>query len=71
MKKNYVTPEITVIQLEALCGGGMTTASVFKGSIDKGECISNFEVLNEDRTKNDTEYKNLWGESNSDKWGDD
>ena len=68
MKKNYITPEIDVIQPEDLCDGGMTRASVFKGSTN-GECISNFDVVNEDATM--TEYKNLWGESNIDKWGDD
>ena len=68
MKKNYITPEIDVIQPEDLCDGGIVTASVFKGSTN-GECISNFDVVNEDATK--TEYKNLWGESNIDKWGDD
>ena len=67
MKKNYITPEINVIQFEALCGGGMQTASVYKGSIDKGECINNFEVVNE----KDTKDKDLWGESNSGNWGDD
>lgn len=67
MKKNYITPEIKVIQLEALCSGGIGQASVFKGGTK--ECISNFGVVNEDATK--TEYKGLWGESNSDKWGDD
>ena len=67
MKKNYITPEINVIQLEALCNnGGLGAATVFKGSI-KGECIGNFEVKDEQTTK--TEYKDLWG--NSDKWGDD
>lgn len=69
MKKNYITPEINVIQLEALCNEGIVTTSIFKGSI-KGECIGNFGVVNEKDTKG-TEYKNLWGESNSDKWGDD
>lgn len=68
MKKNYITPEIDVIQPEDLCDGGMTRASVFKGSTN-GECISNFDVVNEDKTK--TEYEGLWGESNFDKWGDD
>lgn len=68
MKKNYITPEINVIQLEALLCNSFVKTSVFKGSI-KGECISNFEVVNEKDTK-DT-YKDLWGESNSDKWGDD
>lgn len=68
MKKNYITPEIDVIQPEDLCNGGIVTASVFKGSTN-GECISNFDVVNEDATK--TEYEGLWGESNFDKWGDD
>lgn len=66
MKKNYITPEIKVIQLEALCGGGIATGTVFKESTT-GECIGNFEVKDEQTTK--TEYKDLWG--NSDKWGDD
>lgn len=66
MKKNYITPEINVIQLEALCNGGFRTASVIKGGT-KGECISKFDVVNE----KDTKDKDLWGESNSDKWGDD
>ena len=68
MKKNYITPEINVIQLEALLCNSFVKTSVFRGSI-KGECISNFEVVNEKDTK-DT-YKDLWGESNSDKGGDD
>ena len=69
MKKNYITPEIDVIQPEDLCNGGMTPASVFKGSINDGECFSKFDVVNEDETK--TDYKDLWGESNFGKWGDD
>ena len=68
MKKNYITPEIDVIQPEDLCDGGIVTASVFKGSTN-GECISNFDMVNEDATK--SEYEGLWGESNIDKWGDD
>lgn len=68
MKKNYITPKINVIQLEALLCNSFVKTSVFRGSI-KGECISNFEVVNEKDTK-DT-YKDLWGESNSNKWGDD
>ena len=68
MKKNYITPEIDVIQPEDLCNGGIVTASVFKGSTN-GECISNFDVVNEDKTK--TEYEGFWGESNFDNWGDD
>lgn len=66
MKKNYITPEINEIQLEALCDGGIVTASVLKGSTT-GECIGNFWVVNE----KDTKDKDLWGETNSDKWGDD
>lgn len=70
MKKNYITPEINVIQLETLCGGGLNTASVHLESLDK-ECISKFDVVNEDVTTTKTEYKDLWGESNSGNWGDD
>ena len=66
MKKNYITPEINVIQLEALCNGGMNTASVHRADLT-GECISNFDVVNEKDTKAD--YKELWG--NSGNWGDD
>ena len=69
MKKNYITPEINVIQLEALCSGDMNNASVHKADL-KGECISNFDVVNEKDTKG-TEYGGLWGESNSGNWGDD
>ena len=68
MKKNYITPEIKVMQLEALCNEGLNIASVHRADL-KGECISKFDVVNEDATK--TEYKDLWGESNSNKWGDD
>ena len=69
MKKNYITPEINVIQFEALCNGGLVTCSVHRESLDK-ECISNFEVLDEEKTKG-TDFQNLWGESNSKNWGDD
>lgn len=64
MKKNYITPEINVIQLDTLCGP--VTASVYSGSI-AGDCVGNFDVLGEDKTKD----KDLWGESNSGNWGDD
>lgn len=66
MKKNYITPEINVIQLEALCNGGIATGTVLQGST-KGECIGKFDVVNE----KDTKDKDLWGESNSGNWGDD
>ncbi len=68
MKKNYITPEINEIQLEALCNGGMNIASVHRADLT-GECISNFEVVNEEKTR-DT-YKDLWGDSNSKNWDDD
>lgn len=68
MKKKYITPEINVIQLEALCSGGLVTASVYQGSTD-GECIGNFDVKDEQTTK--TDYKDLWGESYNNNWGDD
>ena len=68
MKKNYITPEINVIQFEALCSGCLVTCSVHRESLDK-ECISNFDVIDEKKTA--TEYKDLWGESNSGKWGND
>ena len=64
MKKNYITPEIKVIQLDTLCGGTFMVASVLKSD---GVCVSTFGVLGEEQTKD----KDLWGESNSDKWGDD
>ncbi len=66
MKKNYITPEINVIQLEALCDGGIGMASIFKEST-KGECIDNFGVVNEENVKG-TEYE---GYLESDNWGDD
>ena len=69
MKKNYITPEINVIQLEALCNEGMKNASVHRADL-KGECIGNFGVVNEKDTKG-TEYEDLWGESNSGNWGND
>ena len=53
MKKNYITPEINVIQPEALlCSGGLVTTSVFQESTE-GECIGKFDVVNEDASKTD------------------
>ena len=70
MKKNYITPEINVVQLEALCNGDIVTASVHEGSTT-GKCIDNFKVVNEKDTKDAAEYNGLWGDSNSGNWGDD
>ena len=66
MKKNYITPEINVIQLEALCDGSIVTASVFKGTTE-GESIGKFDVVNEEKVKG-TDYE---GYLDSDNWGDD
>ena len=69
MKKNYITPEINVIQPESLlCSGGFMVASV---RTNGEECIDNFGVVNEDATKGGNDYKGLWGESNSGNWGED
>ncbi len=64
MKKNYITPEINVIQLDTLCGGPFMVASVLHSD---GEFVDKFDVLGEEQTKD----KDLWGESNSGNWGDD
>ena len=55
--------------VEALCSS-FRVASVYKGNL-KSECIGSFQVVDETLTKTDGTYKTLWGESNSDKWGDD
>lgn len=65
MKKIYIAPKIDVIILDSLCSGVLQTASVYQGR----ECIDQFKVVDEEKTR--TEYKGLWGKSNSDKWGDD
>ena len=63
MKKNYITPEINVIQPESLlCSGGFMTASVYNGNTG-GECIDNFEVVNEEASKNQYSWgSGMWGE---------
>ena len=51
MKKNYITPEINVIQPEALlCSGGLVPTSVFQESTD-AECIGKLHVVNEDASQ--------------------
>ena len=69
MKKKYISPKIDVMYVEALCSS-FRVASVYKGNL-KSECIGSFQVVDETLTKTDGTYKILWGESNSDKWGDD
>lgn len=66
MKKIYIAPKIDVIILDTLCDATLQTASVLKPN---GEYIDQFKVVDEELSK--TEYKGLWGKSNSDKWGDD
>lgn len=70
MKKIYIAPKIDVIILDSLCSGGFQTGSVHQESL-KGVCISQFDVVGEEKTKIDAEYTGLWGKSHSDKWGDD
>lgn len=65
MKKIYIAPKIDVIILDSLCSGVLQTASVYQDR----ECIDQFKVVDEEKTR--TEYKGLWGKSNSDKWGED
>ncbi len=69
MKKKYISQKIDVMYVEALCSS-FRVASVYKGNL-KSECIGSFQVVDEQVTKTDGTYKTLWGESNSDKWGDD
>ena len=69
MKKKYISPKIDVMYVEALCSS-FRVASVYKGNL-KSECIGSFQVVDETVTKTDGTYKTLWGESNSDKGGDD
>lgn len=68
MKKIYIAPKIDVIILDSLCSGVLQTASVYQGSTN-GKPISQFDVVGEEKTK--TEYKGLWGKSNSANWGED
>ena len=70
MKKIYIAPKIDVIILDSLCSGGFQTGSVHQESL-KGVCISQFDVVGEEKTKIDAEYTGLWGQSNSKNWGDD
>lgn len=65
MKKIYIAPKIDVIILDSLCSGDLQTASVYQDR----ECIDQFKVVDEEKTR--TEYKGLWGKSNSNNWGED
>lgn len=71
MKKNYITPNINVVQVETICNGNLQTCSVYKESVSDERFIENFGVVGEEQTKTDATYTRLWGESNSKNWGDD
>lgn len=58
MKKNYITPNINVVQVETICNGGILQASVHQESL-KGVCISQFDVVGEEKTKTEAEYTGL------------
>lgn len=70
MKNQYITPAIKVLYLSPLCGSnnGIQVASVRQGTLN-GPKIDEFEVIEQEVTKTDNEYKDLWGKP--DKWGDD
>lgn len=65
MKKIYIAPKIDVIILDSLCSGVLQKVSVYQDR----ECIDQFKVVDEEKTR--TEYKGLWGKSNSNNWGED
>lgn len=70
MKNQYITPAIKVLYLSPLCGSnnGFQVASVRQGTLN-GTKIDEFGVVEQEVTKTDNEYKDLWG--NLGKWGDD
>lgn len=70
MKKNYIAPNINVVQVETICSGGLQTASVYQENLS-GQRIDQFKVVDQQYTKTEAEYTGLWGESNSKNWGDD
>lgn len=59
MKKIYIAPKIDVIILDTLCDATLQTCSVFKGKLND-ECISHFDVVGEEQTKDKAEYTGLW-----------
>lgn len=70
MKKNYITPNINVVQVDTICSGGIQQASVYRGKVSD-VCIGHFDVVREEQTKTNPTYTGLWGESNSKNWGED
>lgn len=70
MRKKYVVPQVCSVVLENLCENGLVLASVQKGQLG-GQHVDQFDVVEENQTKTDGVYSNLWGNANKDKWGDD
>lgn len=70
MKKNYITPNINVVQVETICNGGILQASVHEKTLS-GKCLDQFDVVDQQYTKTEAKYTGLWGESNSKNWGKD
>lgn len=70
MKKNYITPNINVVQVDTICNGGIQQASVYRGKVSD-VCIGHFDVVGEEQTKTNATYTGLWGKSNSKNWGED
>lgn len=70
MKNQYITPAIKVLYLSPLCGSnnGFQVASVRQGTLN-GTKIDEFGVVEQEVTKKDDKYKDLWG--NPGLWGDD
>ncbi len=70
VKERIITPAIKVLYLSPLCDGnnGFQVASVRQESLNDPK-IDEFKVVEQEVTKKDDEYKNLWGNTNL--WGDD
>lgn len=62
MKKIYIAPKIDVIILDSLCSGGFQTGSVHQESL-KGVCISQFDVVGEERRPRSTTNTQACGEN--------
>lgn len=70
VKERIITPAIKVLYLSPLCDGnnGFQVTSVRQKSLN-GPKIDEFKVVEQEVTKKDDEYKNLWGNPTS--WGED
>lgn len=70
VKERIITPAIKVLYLSPLCDGnnGFQVTSVRQKSLN-GPKIDEFGVVEQEVTKKDDKYKDLWGNTNL--WGDD